>query len=412
MGVGKKVVVIGAGAAGFMAAITAAKCGAKVTILEHMNNTGRKIELTGNGKCNLTNRNMDISNYNSDNPDMVKAILDEFSEKAAIEFFENLGIVVTDKNGYCYPMSGQASCVSSVLRMEAEHLKIKIACNINISKIEKKEVFKIVTDGYTYEADAVIIATGSKCYSSTGSDGSGYAFARSFGHIVNGPYPALVKLLSRDKNISALSGLRVRGKAKLLIDGELTGSETGEIQFIKNGISGIPVFQLSRSASIVLNGDNNENVKHDVKLSIDFLPDLSRDELYEFMLDRKSKNSYKNLAGFLTGIFNEKLISVFCSKMKIKGNVKVYDLSEEEIRKLCNHIKNTEFIIYATGDFGEAQVCCGGVSLNSLTDNLESKKVTNLFFAGEILDVDGKCGGYNLQWAWSSGYVAGYSAGR
>lgn len=407
----RHVAIIGAGASGFMAAITSAKLGCKVTILEHMNNTARKIEITGNGKCNFTNENMDISMYNSDDLSKVKRILDEFSNKDVLDFFENIGMIPVKKNGYYYPMSNQACAVSDMLRMEAQRLKIKIACNIQIKKIEKiNGIFHIKTDGYEYEADCVILATGSKCYPLTGSDGSGYSLAEEFGHTVIGPYPALVQLLSKDKSIFVLSGLRVYAKAELYIDDVYKGSECGEIQFIKNGLSGIPVFQLSKDASVVLN--NQKKNCSSIKLVIDFMPEFELEQLYDFLTDRKQKNSHKNLNGFLTGMFNEKLINVLCDKMKIKGNVKAADFTDEIIRKLCMHIKQMEFLIYATGDFSKAQVCCGGVPLSELNDNLESKFISDLFFAGEILNVDGKCGGYNLQWAWSSGYVAGYNAGR
>lgn len=405
----KSVIVIGAGASGLMAAITAAENGAKVTVLEHMGKIARKIEITGNGKCNFTNENIDISCYNSHDRDKVSDVLKQFSGNDAIKFFERLGIIVKKKNGYCYPLSEQATAVAAVLRMRAEQLKIKIACNINIINITKKnKKFQINTPGFTYESDALIIAAGSKAYASTGSDGSGYDLALRLGHGIIPVYPALVQLRCKDNIILSLAGLRVRCKAILIIDGKIICFESGEVQFIKNGLSGIPIFQLSRHASVILNGENF--AKRKVEISIDLMENYSYEQLIEMLLERKEINYYKNLSGFLTGIFNDKIINVLSKKMKLKGDIKMSQLNEKDIETLAKYIKDLRFNICSTGNFEQAQACCGGVDLRQLTDSLESKVVENLYFAGEILDVDGKCGGYNLQWAWSSGYAAGRDA--
>lgn len=275
----KRILVVGAGAAGFMAAITAARRGAKVTILEHMNFTARKIEHTGNGKCNFTNRNQGKFYYYDENCELIENILEEFSFDDTIDFFEGIGLVPKERNGYFYPLSNQASAVSALLRMEAEHLQIKIACNINIIKIEKQEkLFKVYTDGYVYEGQSLIIAAGSKAAPATGSDGSGYKLAKELGHHINGPYPALVSLKCSGKEINTLSGLRNYGGVRLLIDGVQKAYDEGEIQFIKSGISGIPVFQVSRYASKVLNSSVNKN-KHSVTVEIDFIPMYTEQQL-------------------------------------------------------------------------------------------------------------------------------------
>lgn len=403
----KKVIIVGAGAAGLMAAITAARNGAKVTVLEHMNFSARKIEHTGNGKCNYTNSHQLISCYNSGNSETVKSVLEKFSWQETIEFFEELGVVPREKDGYFYPLSGQATSISSVLRMEAASLNVKIACNIQIKQIVKEQnIFKVVTDGYVYECDSLILATGSKAAPVTGSDGSGYDYAKSLGHSIEAVYPALVSLKCSGKELNLLSGLRNYGKVSLYINDTMCVAEEGEIQFIKSGISGIPVFQLSRFASVALNSKS----KNDVRIFMDFLPMYDEQQLKSVIEKRLVHNGYKNLTGFLTGLLHEKVISVIALRSQIKGNVTVNDFTKFQWDKICSIIKNMEFKINGTGDFSSAQVCCGGVSLSELTDDLMSRKVNSLYFAGEILDVDGRCGGYNLQWAWSSGFVAGTNA--
>lgn len=399
----RRVIVVGAGASGYMAAITAARNGAKVTVLEHMNFTARKIEHTGNGRCNFTNREQNISCYNGGNIKSIENILKQFAFEDTVEFFKGIGLESRERDGYFYPFSNQAAAVSSVLKMEAEHLKIKVACNINISKIEKdNEIFKVYTGGYTYEGDALIIAAGSCATPSTGSDGSGYKLAEAFGHKVDGVYPALVPLKCSGKFINTLAGLRTYGSVSIVIDGEKKAWEEGELQFIKSGISGIPVFQVSRYASIALNKNKSE-----VIAVMDFLPMYNDGQLLKFFESRLENNYYKNLSGFLTGLLHEKVISVVSAKTGIKGNIIAGEFTDSQWIDISCAIKHLEFRIQSAGSFAQAQVCCGGVSLEELNDRLESKFVKNLFFAGEILDVDGKCGGYNLQWAWSSGYAAG-----
>ena len=402
-----RVIVIGGGASGFMAAITAARNGSKVTILEHMNFVAKKIEHTGNGRCNFTNNNQSITFYNNDNSQIVEKVLDIFSFDDTLNFFSDLGLIYRQRDGYYYPLNNQAAAISSLLKMEAEHLNIKAACNIDIIKIVKENgLFKIITDGYVYEAEAVILATGSKADEKTGSDGSGYNYAKAFGHTVNDVCPALVYLKSQAKEMGALAGLRTYAKVSLYIDNREIACDSGELQFIKNGLSGIPVFQVSRYASLKFNEDKAANVY----AVIDFLPGFTFEELKNYIELRIQKDFYKNLTGFLTGFLHEKVISVIAAKMKIKGNVKVKELSQTKIEELCKLIKQMRFGISGTGDFNQAQVCAGGVSLKEVDYNLQSKLVDNLYFAGEILDVDGRCGGYNLQWAWSSGYVSGKAA--
>jgi predicted Rossmann fold flavoprotein len=245
-----RVIIIGGGASGLMAAITAARNGAKVTVLEHQNQVGKKILVTGNGRCNFTNTNQDLSHYHSESLFHMAVALKQFTCQDTVKFFKDLGIFSKNRNGYLYPHSDAASAILDVLRMECEHLKVKIACQIEVESIEKcDEIFKVHTPGWTYEAENLILATGSKAAPATGSDGSGYELAKSFGHSIIEPYPALVQLLSKEKCLNVLAGLRVDARVILHADEKPVISNRGEVQLNANNISGIPVFQISADAA-------------------------------------------------------------------------------------------------------------------------------------------------------------------
>ena len=399
-----RVIIIGGGASGLMAAITAARNGAKVTVLEHQNQVGKKILVTGNGRCNFTNTDQDLSHYHSESPISMAIALKQFTCQDTVLFFKDLGIFSKNRNGYLYPHSDQASAILDVLRMECEHLKVKIACQSEITSIEKNDdIFKVHTPGWTYEADKLILATGSKAAPATGSDGSGYEFAKNFGHTVIEPYPALVQLLSKEKCLNALAGLRVDARAILFADEKPVISNRGEVQLNANNISGIPVFQISADAAKAM----AEGKKCHVIL--DFLPDFSEELLINYLKQRIATGGYKPANNFLTGLFAKKLSEVLCEKCKFK-KITAEKFTEDDIRNLCKQIKNFKININGTNGFEHAQCCGGGVSLEEIDPStMESLKVPGLYFCGELLDVHGDCGGYNLQWAWTSGYLAGKS---
>lgn len=407
----RQVIVIGAGAAGLMAAITAAREGCKVTVLEHTSKIGRKIEITGNGKCNYTNARQDMEFYHSPQPDYVEQILGCFTYEQTVAFFEELGIVPKCRNGYYYPYSGQAQAIAAALRMEAERLHIKLACNIDIESIEPMqgscEGFVIHTKGYMYQADAVIIAAGSKAAPATGSDGSGYDLAKSLGHKVRKPLPALVQLLSRNKNIPLLAGLRCEGSVSLHIDGVLRRQERGELQFVKNGLSGIPVLQLSGEAVRALDQGK------DVELCVNFLSEMGWKDIEEKLERRKELFLSRPIYAFLNGMVHDRAAKAVLAQVGIKGGREVRELHEAQWESMVRALRDMRFQIHSSNGFEQAQVCSGGVSFSQLREGtLESAICPNLYFAGEILDVDGACGGYNLQWAWASGYAAGKQAAK
>lgn len=398
----KRILVVGAGASGLMASIIAARRGAAVTVLEHNDRPGRKICATGNGKCNLTNTQMPADAFRGTHPDFVSGILEQFPVSETIRFFTGLGIYTVNKNGCLYPRSGQASSVTDVLCMEARFQKVKIKTNEHVKNIfRENSVWKIVTEGWTYEADAVILANGSCASGIPGSDGSGYALAGSLGHQIVKPLPALTglkceaeKRKQKNHNSSSLfsiwAGVRTEGELTLSIKDMPVYREKGELQLTDYGISGIPVFQLSRYAIRALEEGR------EVQVFINFLPDFSPEELSSFLENRRKNNPCKTTPEMLTGLFPDRLIKVLCMMPDLEKAIHAFALK-----------------IKSGMDFKQAQICSGGVDTAEINPfTLESLLHPGLYFAGELVDIDGTCGGYNLQWAWSSGAAAGFHAAK
>lgn len=404
----KKVLVIGGGASGLMASITAARQGAKVTLLEKNRQTGKKLLVTGNGRCNFTNRNQELSYYRSENQEFVKEALKAFSADQTVRFFEKLGILVKDCGGYLYPNSGQAASVAEVLRLETQRLQIKTACNTEVLSVEKKDgLFYVKTEGWTYTSDAVILACGSMAASGTGSTGDGYRFAESLGHRVIRPLPALTGLCASQKDCQKLSGVRMEAKVTLQIDGAVCIEEQGEVQFASYGLSGIPVFQVSRYASRAL-----EEGKA-CEICLDLCPAYKEEKMIELLAERAEGTGNRSGTDVLLGMFPEKLSKVLLERAGISGKKKRKDWTQTEMQSLVRQIKSMRFTITKCRGYDQAQVCTGGVPLSQLKGiSMESALVPGLYFAGELLDVDGACGGYNLQWAWTSGFLAGTCAAR
>ena len=393
----KKVCIVGGGAAGMIAAIMAARNHAAVTILEHNEKTGKKLLATGNGRCNLTNEKQEKMCYHSEHPELLWDILQNFSFEQTLDFFEKIGIYPVSKNGYFYPSSMQASSVQEVLEMEARFLKVKIKCKehvkeIKISDTKENPRFSVVTETWQYPADAVILACGSQASEIDGADGSGYTLAKQLGLKVINPLPALVPLKGKGNYFSKWAGTRIYGKIYLQSQNEILQTEEGELQLTDYGISGIPVFQLSGRVAKLL------QLQRSVTLMIDFLPDVTPKELEELLLKRKELCPYKTPKELCIGLFPKKLIEILVDK-------------KTDLSTLAEKIKKFSMEIIGTKTFSNAQVCQGGVSLEEISPKtMECKKIPGLYLAGELLDADGICGGYNLQWAWSSGACAGKEA--
>lgn len=387
----KRVIVIGGGAAGLVAAITAAEEGAAVTILEQNENPGRKICVTGNGRCNLTNWDMRPELFRGNNPEIARKVLEQFSLEDTLKFFHETGLSFAEKNGWIYPGSHQAKAVVDLLVSRARALKVKIKTREQVKNVFVADnCWKIETEGWTYEGEAVILANGSKASLVPGSDGSGYELAEKLGHKVILPVPALTGLKAAGNVYKGWSGVRTEGKATLFINGEKVCQEQGELQLTDYGISGIPVFQISRYVSRAL----EENKK--VSVSLNFFPAYTETELREFLKKRQERCPWLGKQEIFTGILPEKLAKVL---LKQKDPLKAAADFSLSIRD--------------TSGFEQAQVCAGGVDTMEIhPETMESVLHKGLYFAGEIVDIDGPCGGYNLQWAWSSGAVAGRSSAK
>lgn len=387
----KRVIVIGGGAAGLVAAITAAEESAAVTILEQNENPGRKICVTGNGRCNLTNRDMCPELFRGNNPEIARKVLEQFSLEDTLKFFHETGLSFAEKNGWIYPGSHQAKAVVDLLVSRARALKVKIKTREQVKNVFVADnCWKIETEGWTYEGEAVILANGSKASLVPGSDGSGYELAEKLGHKVIFPVPALTGLKAAGNVYKGWSGVRTEGKVTLFINGEKVCQEQGELQLTDYGISGIPVFQISRYASRAL----EENKK--VSVSLNFFPAYTETELREFLKKRQERCPWLGKQEIFTGILPEKLAKVL---LKQKDPLKAAADFSLSIRD--------------TSGFEQAQVCAGGVDTMEIhPETMESVLHKGLYFAGEVVDIDGPCGGYNLQWAWSSGAVAGRSSAK
>ena len=399
-------VVIGGGAAGFMAAVTAKENGLDIIIMERKDRVLKKVLATGNGRCNYTNINADISNYYGEDKKFAQDALEIFSPENAVNFFEKLGIVhKIEENGKVYPYSGQASAVVDALRFETQRLEIPIYTNFDVSKIEyKNSLFKIFSsDGNRIiTCKKLILAAGGCSYPELGSNGSGYRLAEMMGHKATEVKPALVQLKTEKEPVKGLHGIKVNAKITAYHKEKELDSSEGELLFTDYGISGPVVFNLSYLSALY----NNPVFK------VDLMPDYNIRDIEELLAVRRGNLSHLTMEDFLVGMLNKKLGELLLKRSGIeKLSLPVSELSDERITKIAFLIKNYDIKILETTGFRNAQVTAGGIKTDGINSKtMESKKVKNLYFAGEILDVFGDCGGYNLQWAWSSGHLAGKSA--
>lgn len=405
------ILIVGGGAAGMMAAAAVSGCGKKVLIIEKMNQLGKKILATGNGRCNYTNLRQKPEFYHVDETDGVWEILKRFDEKQAISFFKDAGVYPRERDGYVYPMSLQAVSLRNCLQRKIDkkwvHLEEEVLeITQNMSELGKCTGFVVKTDKDRYLAKKVIITAGgmaSKCH---GSNGACFDILKSLGHTIIKPVPALTWLKIEEKYTKLWAGVRVNGKIKAYDENKNELAEdSGELQLVSTGISGIPVFQISRYISRQL-----EKTKR-AYIEADFLTEFSKDELLGEILRRRQDEQELEVSYILEGIMNNKLVDAILSRAGINKNSKLKDLTTEQCEQICSLIKKFEAEVKDTAGFDNAQVTCGGVSKREVNfKNMSSKICKGLYLAGEIVDVDGICGGYNLQWAWSSGYIAGISA--
>ena len=403
------VIVVGGGAAGMTAAVSAARTGAGTAILEHMECAGKKILSTGNGKCNLTNQAQGVEFYRGQDPAFVLPVMKQFGLDETLDFFREIGVWPKEKRGgYYYPASEQASSVREALLLELKRLGVKLHCQIGIRRIQKtKDGFLFDTKQGAFQSRVLIIATGGKAAKKTGSDGSGIPYIVSFGHRVADFVPALVQMQGKQSFLKELAGIRSDAVVHLLVDGTPVCRDRGEVQLTEFGVSGIPAFQVSRYGVLALREGKN------VQAILDFAPDVTEEELTAYCSRQKRRNPSETVKNIFPGLWNQKLVPVLLRKAGVSGDTPLARCKEADFARISAAGKGLVIDIIGSKSFDSAQVCAGGVLTTEIDpETMESRLVPGLYFAGEVVDIDGMCGGYNLQWAWSSGWVAGKHGGE
>lgn len=398
------IIVVGGGASGLIAAIIAKRNGSQVTIIERNPRLGKKILATGNGRCNFTNVDATPDHYN--NPGFVSHVFETCSPADTLLFFKSLGITPKIEDlGKTYPLSEQASSITDVLIYEVKRLGIEVVYErVILSAHKTTQGFKLYDQhGETYACDKLIVATGGMALPQSGSDGTGYQIAKDFGHQVTTLFPALVKLKLDSPHLKTLDGVKFPGYVTLLHNQVPIQTEFGDILFTKYGVSGPTILQLSRTANALLL--SHQAVYVDVKL----VSELSKSEI----IDRLNELKQLPIELALLGLVNRKIGSVILREARIMPDVTGAQLRPSQLNQIAQLLSSMQFKVTGSKGFEEAQVTAGGVQCDEIhAHTLESKKAKGLYFAGEIIDIDGLCGGYNLQWAWSSGYIAGLNASK
>ena len=439
----RTVAVIGGGAAGMMAAIEAARAGAIVTLIEKNPQLGKKLATTGNGRCNYTNLDMSDrigGKFRGFHPEFAALALDALPPEAVLDWFRAIGVEPRFRGSYVYPNSDQASAVVDALREELHRLSVKVHYNAEVKSIQRVDAeavasaakasmpgkaasasemrekrdagyFMIQCTDAVVKADRVILAAGSKAAPKTGSNGDGYFIARKLGHTIVPYVPALCGIRCAGDAFRALAGIRTEAALELVIDGHSIDREAGELQLVDYGISGIPVFQLSRYAAYALQEGKKAAVY------INFLPGFTNEaedprkcalRLYR---QRQERLAGRKMESFFTGLLHQKLAQLLLRMAGVRPELPVAELSEKQLRSLASLSVRFKAECVEMNGFLQAQVMAGGVDTTEIDPcTMASRLVPGLYFAGEVLDIDGICGGYNLQWAWASGFVAGRHA--
>ncbi len=398
-----KVIVIGGGASGMMAAIAAKKNGNDVTLLEKNEKLGKKLFITGKGRCNLTNASDINSHMNNlmSNPKFMYSAFNAFNAGDIVNLIEDSGVKTkVERGNRVFPKSDKSSDVIKALKKQLDSLGVDIVLNYEVKSITKDDVFEI-NDKLT--CDCLIVATGGLSYKSTGSTGDGYKFAKQLGHKTTKTYPSLVPFNIKEDYCKDLQGLSLKNVALKLFDHDkVLYEELGEMLFTHFGVSGPLVLSAS---SFVADKPNGE-----YKISIDLKPALDTQTFDKRILRDFEKYKNKNFNNSLSDLLPKKLIPIIIGLSEIDEYKKVNEVTKEERQKLVKIIKNLEFNVESLRGYDEAIITKGGIDIKEINPKtMESKIVPGLFFVGEVLDLDSLTGGYNLQLAWSTGYVAGSS---
>ena len=399
----KNINIIGAGASGLISSIILSKYGFNVTIFEKNNKPGRKILATGNGKCNISNKNLSLDNFHSSDNFFPHYAINKFNYKVFEDFFLNLGLVLVQGSGTkVYPMSLQASSVTDILYNEALNNGVKFIFNCFIEDVKyKNNIYELYFENQKYLSEKLIVATGSAAMKKLGSSSSGYDIAKLFNHKIIEPFASLVQLTSDDSSIYKLSGVKTHSLIKLYVDNKEIQNRSGDILFTNYGVSGNAILDISRNCSYALFKNKR------VKISVDIIPDMDKNKFIKILENRKKLLEKKEINFLLESIINKKLIPFIYSKSSIdKRKIYINQLSKKDLMNIVYTLKNIQIDISGTKGYDNAEVVAGGIDVNNIDNKtMQSKLQKNLYFCGEVVDVDGECGGYNLHWAWASAFV-------
>lgn len=401
-----KIGIIGGGASGMMAAITAAERPEnEIFLFERQARVGRKLLATGNGRCNLSNLNCSTDNYHGSAPAFAAHALTAFPPEEALEFFHSFGLLtVAEPSGRVYPYTDQANSVVDVLRfaLQRNNVHLMTACEITAVRAENGKFF-LRTSGNTYETDRLIVAAGGLAGTNLGGSLSGYQLLRSLGHHCTKLNPSLVQIKTEDTLVKSLKGVRAQAAVQLLQNGAVLTAAKGEVQFTEYGVSGPAVFEVSRAASCAGEG---------CTVRLDLLPDFEGDKLLSALCIRIAKQPQLTCDDLLTGFLHNRLGRVLLRCAGISGTAQLSELPWSQLSAVCELAHCFELPVIGAMGMDHAQVTAGGICTEEFdAETLQSRIVPGLYAAGEVLDIDGDCGGYNLQWAWASGHLAGKLTG-
>lgn len=393
--------VIGGGAAGMLAAVTAAEDAEnRVVLFERQQRLGRKLLATGNGRCNLTNTGATLARYHGEDAAFARPALEKFPPAAALDFFRGLGLLTSEEyGGRVYPLSNSANSVLDVLRLALDAAGVEQRCGEPVRALRRRGGgFSVVTDDGELAADAVIIACGGCAGATLGGVKDGYELMKALGHRRTALYPALVQLTTAPDYPRALKGVRVQSALRLMRGGEMLAESRGELQFTEKGVSGPAVFDLSRAAA---------TAGGELTLRAALLP-LEEDELLRLLRARRAAQPELAASELLTGMLHNRLGRMLVKYAGLPATAPLRTLGEGELRRVARACRDFALPVTGTEGFDHAQVTAGGLRTADFDpETLESRLVPGLYACGEVLDIDGDCGGFNLQWAWASGRLAG-----
>ena len=396
-----KVLIIGGGASGMMAALSAARDPRnRVILLERQSRVGKKLLATGNGRCNLTNIHADASHYHGQNADFVIPALEKFGVEKTLDFFHELGLLtVMEDDGKVYPLSDHAASVVDVLRFALEEYGVQVECSCEVTSVRKKARGwqADCADGRGFFADKLIIAAGGAACKKLGATEDGYRFLTSLGHHCTELSPSLVQIKTKPDEVRALKGIRADANVILKIGGSKISQYAGQVQFTEFGVSGPVGFSLSRFVS----DSDGEKV-----LLLDFM--RSYDDVFSLLQKKRAAFAHLPVQSLLAGMLHSRLANVILARAGLDKNMLIGELDDAALTNVAKTVKCFSLPVIGLMGLDQAQVTAGGILTSEFVpQSLESRLAEGVFATGEVLDVDGDCGGYNLQWAWTSGYVAG-----